>query len=56
MIRLGLGCQVRKKKPSRREREGCQIATSALGADDVARLKALGAFQQIELHGLTLVE
>src|SRR5271169_4596058 len=30
--------------------------TSRLGADDVARLKAFGAFEQIELHGLTLVE
>jgi hypothetical protein len=28
----------------------------ALGANDVARLEAFGAFQQIELHGLTLIE
>lgn len=27
-----------------------------LCADHVARLKAFGAFQQIELHGLTLIE
>ena len=32
------------------------MQTSRLGADDVARLKAFGAFEQIELHGLTLVE
>src|SRR5208283_4899338 len=29
---------------------------SGLGADYVAGLKAFGAFEQIELHGLTLVE
>ena len=27
-----------------------------LSADDVCRLEALGALQQIKLHGLTLVE
>ena len=32
------------------------MRTSLLGADYVARLKAFGAFEQIELHGLTLVE
>ena len=30
--------------------------SSVLCADDVARLKAFGAFEQIELQGLTLVE
>jgi len=30
--------------------------TSGLGANDVSRLKAFGAFEQIELNGLTLVE
>ena len=30
--------------------------TSRLGADDVARLKAFGAFEEVELDGLTLVE
>ena len=30
--------------------------TGGLSADDVARLKAFGAFEEIELHGLTLVE
>src|ERR1700678_61439 len=46
---------LRKKKPSRAIREGCNRKI-ALGADDVARLKALGAFQQIEFHGFTLVK
>jgi hypothetical protein len=38
------------------EREGWQAETGGLGADYVAGLKAFGAFEQIELHGLTLVE
>src|ERR1700690_1260279 len=29
---------------------------AGLGADDVARLEAFGAFEQIKLHGLTLVQ
>ena len=35
---------------------GPEIVEPELGADDVARLKAFGAFEQIELHGLTLVQ
>src|SRR6267154_4282895 len=35
---------------------GPEIVEPELGADDVARLKAFGAFEQIKLHGLTLVE
>src|ERR1017187_9224391 len=31
-------------------------SASRLRANDVARLKAFGAFEQIKLHGLTLVE
>src|SRR5271163_4515705 len=60
MTRVGKvsGSDVRElnEKPSRREREGCDGVTSGLGADYVTRLKAFGAFEQIELHGLTLVE
>src|SRR5229473_1514599 len=43
------------EKPSR-SREGRQYVTSGLGADYVAGLKAFGAFEQIELYGLTLIE
>jgi hypothetical protein len=50
-----------RQKSTRRENppDGGRVwyrRSSVLCADDVARLKAFGAFEQIELHGLTLVE
>jgi hypothetical protein len=46
------------KKPSRWKTGGLAQSTldCRLGTDHIARLKAFGAFQQIELHGLTLIE
>src|SRR5215831_288390 len=43
------------KKPSRWDREGSQMVRR-LCADDVGRLKALGALEQVKLHGLALVK
>src|ERR1700691_3738407 len=44
------------KKPSRWDREGFGMVRRLRCADDVCRLEAFGAFQQVKLHGLTLVE
>src|SRR5215472_644 len=46
---------VSTKKPSRWEREGSQMVRR-LCADDVCRLKALGALEQVKLHGLALIQ
>jgi len=47
---------VHNEKPSRLGERVGNCVTSGLGANDVTRLKAFGAFEQIELNGLTLVE
>jgi hypothetical protein len=44
-----------KNPPAGSGRVG-ESSDERLGTDDVAGLKAFGAFEQIELHGLTLVE
>ncbi len=45
------------RNPSCDKQEGKALTrTSLLGADYVARLKAFGAFEQIKLHGFTLVQ
>src|ERR1700683_4987436 len=44
------------KKPSRWDREGSGMVRRLRCADDVCRLEAFGAFQQVKLHGLTLVQ
>jgi len=45
-----------KKNPPAIAGGNGETSDERLGADDVAGLEAFGAFEQIELHGLTLVE
>ena len=44
------------KKPSRWENGRVSQIVSSLSANDVCRLEAFGALQQIKLHGLSFVE
>src|SRR5271170_5243553 len=52
----GRNVHAQTKNPPAGSGRVCDVMTSGLGADYVTRLKAFGAFEQIELHGLTLVE
>lgn len=43
------------KKPSPWDKGGFLELVRRLGTDDVCRLEALGALEQIKLHGLTFI-
>ena len=49
-------CAIHNEKPSRAGGRVGNCVTGGSGANDVPRLEAFGAFEQIELNGLTLVE